>query len=407
MNINTIDQKYNDILSTLSKALCVSESDVKDAVLRSYIPDNDETDNRIRRVLCKAARGEKITVAGIGGSITEGAWAHSHGDIGNNAREYTEDLDGEKCWFKRTVDWFRTTFPQTEIHGINAGIGATPSFLGTFRLDQMVLSHKPDLVTVEFSVNDPSAVNSLLKDEILEAYESIVRRLLEAGIAVIQIFLVEQQGESLQKYHLEIADHYNVPAISYHNAVYPDGNAICEWSKLSPDNIHPNNAGHALLGTCVCNYLDNVLNSTDLSEQYPIDSIHTSWIYFDTFQKTYAQYAYQFYQKARGGFEFIESIPDVCHKWQGALVSDNCEGSIKLVVPKGAKRVYVQYFDSYGSFETDFINQKTVCNTMARGWPKANWHRVYTGSATTQDAEIIIKSHKKGKVILQGLLITF
>ena len=122
---------------------------------------------RLQAVLDKAARGEKVTVAAIGGSITRGASCKTP----KNDPAYTERLGGEACWFDRTVAWFRQTFPQAEIIGINAGIGATPSFLGTFRLQRMVLDHQPDLVLVEFSVNDPSTRPNLLVGEWLDAYE--------------------------------------------------------------------------------------------------------------------------------------------------------------------------------------------------------------------------------------------
>lgn len=406
MNTYDIKPKYDEFLKTLSIALNVNKNDLKDAVIRSYVPDADETNNRIRQVLCKAARGEEITIAAIGGSITEGAHSKTWGNVGNNAPEFNDALGGEKCWFERVSDWFEKQFPNAKINSINAGIGATPSFLGTFRLDQMIMSHHPDLVTVEFSVNDPSAIPFLLKDEIFESYESILRRLLEADIAVMLVVFVNQYGNSLQQAHLELADHYNIPAISYQNAIFPNGELICDWNKLSPDDIHPNNVGHALLGLCISNYLDNVLDDTDFLADYRPDDLHTSWIYFDTFKNTYAQYAYEFKNRAIG-FDFLENVPDVCTKWNGALVSDNDEACVKLIVPKGATRVYIQFFNSSGSFETKFLSQKTSCNTQAIGWPRSMWHRVYTGSAITEETEITIKTHKNGKVILQGLLVSY
>ncbi|MBR3592289.1 MAG: SGNH/GDSL hydrolase family protein [Clostridia bacterium] len=407
MNDYKINTKYDKIIQMLALALGSNETALKEAILRSYVIDQDETNNRLRQVFCKAERGETITIAAIGGSIIEGAHARSQNGIGNNATAFTDDLSGEKCYFERTIDWFEETFPNTQINGINAGIGATPSFLGTFRLDQMVLNYSPDLVIIEFSVNDLDAVPFLLKDEIFESYESIVRRCLEKGIAVIPICLVNQNGDSLQKIHLELADHYNMPAISYHNAIFPDGQAVFDWKMLSPDEVHPNNAGHTLIATCIANYLDNVLESTRLTDEYITDELHTSWIYFDTFNKVNAQYAYEFKERARGGFEFQERIPNISYKWRGALVSDNVEGNIKIIVPKGACRVYVQFFNSNGSFETDFLNMKSSCNTTAIGWPRAMWHRVYTGKATTEDVTLTIKSHKNGKVIIMGVLISF
>ena len=401
-----VNAKYDAMIETLSRAFAVSEADVKHAIIRASVTDNEEANMRLRNVFCKAARGEKITIAGIGGSITEGAHAVTWENVGNNAQAFTEELGGEKCWFQRVTEWFDQQFPNTQVKGINAGIGATPSLLGAFRLDQMVMQHKPDLVTVEFSVNDPTAIPYLLKDEILESYESVIRRLLDAGVAVMQVFLVQQDGNSMQNVHREIARHYNVPGISYHDAIYPDGKLICDWVKLSPDDIHPNNAGHALLGICVSNYLDSVLESTDLTAAYKVDKFRIDRLYPSTFDEVYAEYAYQFKDRAED-LEFDVSIPTISEKWQGQLVAENCEGTVKLTVPKGAKRVYVQYFNAKGSFEVSFMGQKTSCNTTPLGWPKALWHRVYTGSAIKEDAEITIKTHSNGKVILQGLLVAF
>ena len=406
MKIYEIKPKYNEILKTVSTALSVDAGVVNDAVIRSFIPDSDETDNRLRQVFCKAARGEKITIAGVGGSITDGCHARTFGEFGNNATQYNEQLGGERCWFDRVCDWFKNQFPTTEIQSINAGFGATPSFLGVFSLEQIVLKHHPDLVTIDFSVNDPAAPPFLLKDEINESYEAIIRRCLELGIAVIPVFLTNSSGGSYQNIHGELADHYNLPAISYQDAVFHNGELICEWSKLSPDNIHPNNVGHALLSVCVTNYLDNVLDTTNLSADYPLDELHTSWIYFDSFKNTHAQYACEFKERAKG-FEFLESTPEITGKWRGILVSDRNEAIVKLNVPKGAKRVYVQYFHSTGSFETKFLSQKTSCNTTAIGWPRAMWHRVYTGDAIAEDSCITIKTHSDGKVIIMGLLVAF
>lgn len=403
MNDLNIASKYDKIIHSLALALDSNDSAVKDAIMRSYVADQDETNNRLRQVFCKAARGETVTIAAIGGSITEGA----HAKARNNATAFTDALGGEKCYFERTIDWFEEMFPDTQINGINAGIGATSSFLGTFRLDSMVLNYNPDLVLIEFSANDHSAIPHLLKDEIFESYESIIRRCLEKGIAVMPICLVDQNGNSLQKIHLELADHYNMPVISYHNALFTDGEAAFDWAKLSPDEIHPNNSGHALLATCITNYFDNVLASTDFTDEYLTDELHTSWIYFDTFNKVSALYACDFKERARAGFEFLERIPDICYKWRGALVSDNSEGTIMLNVPKGAKRVYIQFFNSNGSFETNYLKMKSSCNTAAVGWPSAMWHRVYTGIATTEDTELTINAHKDGKVIIMGLLVAF
>ena len=49
-------------------------------------------------------------------------------------------------------------FPDTEVNYVNAGIGATNSYLAVHRVDNDLLAHKPDVVVVEFSVNDSNTI---------------------------------------------------------------------------------------------------------------------------------------------------------------------------------------------------------------------------------------------------------
>ncbi len=386
---------------TLSQAFAISEEAVEDAVHRSYGFMEYAKHGAVRRVLEKAARGEEITVAAIGGSITAGSCAR----VGNNAQEFTEALGGENCWFNRVVDYLRTRFPQTKINAVNAGIGATPSFLGTFRLEEMVLSHRPDLVTVEFSVNDPSSPANLLGEECFEAYESVVRRCLEAGAAVIQIFLNDQTNIGLQAVHSQVAKFYQLPSISYHNAIYPEGQLICDWERLSPDDIHPNNAGHALLATCLSHYLEELSNATMENGKIPeIPEIPENWMFADTFHKVFACYAHSLKDTAPETFTFEENASQFQSKsWKGVLIS-NGEATIRATLPKGAKRVWVQYFHNPGSFETELNGQMTNCNTAAIGWPRAMWHRVYTGAPLETETVLTIKTHSAGQVVLIGVL---
>lgn len=390
-----IHEKYNDILKVLAQAFRLEESQVREAVLRAHSGNEKANLARLKAVFAKAARGEKITVAGIGGSITQGAAAKTP----KNNPAFTEALGGEACWFNRTVKWFQETFPNAEVTGINAGIGATPSFLGTFRLQRMVLDHQPDLVFVEFSVNDPSTRPNLLEGEILDAYESVVRESLASGAAVVQIFMNDQHHIGMQSVHRPVAEHYGVPCISYHNAISPEGQHICPWELLSPDDIHPNNAGHALMATCLCSYLDAVMDG----EEQEANPIPEGWVYHDTFRQVTAIYADQMAAMAAGQLVYHTDTRD-CGKWFGTLVSEG-GGSVAVTVPKGAKRVWVQYYYQNGAFETEFNGQRTSCNTAPIGWPRPMWFRVYTGAPLQADTKLTITTHKEDAAVIMGVLI--
>lgn len=390
-----------NMVKTLGQAFAVSEETIGKAIQRSYDFMDCANHSAVYRVLEKAARGEEITVVAIGGSITAGAKAR----VGNNAQEFTEALSGENCWFNRVVDYLRARFPQTNIKAVNAGIGATPSFLGTFRLEEMVLTHKPDLVTVEFSVNDTGSHVNLLGEECLEAYESVVRRCLTSGAAVIQVFMNDETNAGMQAIHSQVAKYYQLPSISYHNAVYPNGELICDWVRLSPDDVHPNNAGHALLGLCITNYLDELAKANITACESP--AIPEAWMFADTFHNVFACYAHSLKESASENFTFMDDASEFqSRSWKGVLIS-NGEGTIQAKLPKGVKRVWVQYFHNPGSFETEWNGQMTNCNTVAVGWPRAMWHRVYTGAAVDKETTLTIKTHKKGRVVFIGVLASF
>src|SRR5688500_1843855 len=82
--------------------------------------------------------GEPLTVAFVGGSVTNGAAASS-----------------EACSYRRRVSsWLAAQHPSGDVRDVNAALGGTGSVWGAFRAGREVLIHDPDLVFVEFAVND-------------------------------------------------------------------------------------------------------------------------------------------------------------------------------------------------------------------------------------------------------------
>lgn len=79
----------------------------------------------------KVNKKDSIRVAYLGGSITE-----------------------QNGWRRYSLEWFRQSFPKVKFIEINAAIGGTGSDFGAFRLQDHVLKFNPDLVFVEFGVND-------------------------------------------------------------------------------------------------------------------------------------------------------------------------------------------------------------------------------------------------------------
>ena len=156
---------------------------------------NEGNPARLAAAMKKAQNGEKVTVGVIGGSITQGSSASNQ----NN------------CYASLFKKWWEEKFPSAEINFVNAGIGGTNSYLGVHRVDEQLLAHNPDVVIVEFSVNDTDKTMNKY------SYDSLVRKILshETNPAVMLLFTTQENGSSLQDVHKEIGAAYDLPMISY------------------------------------------------------------------------------------------------------------------------------------------------------------------------------------------------
>lgn len=227
---------------------------------------NEGNRSRLAAAMKKAENGEPVTIGVIGGSITQGSSATNHAN----------------CYAELFHQYWVEKFPNSEITFVNAGIGGTNSYLGVHRADKQLLDYKPDAVIVEFSVNDTDKVMNKY------SYDSLVRKILnnDGDPAVILLFTTQEDGTSLQDVHKEIGLAYDLPVLSYREVVYPEVAAgTLDWKSISPDNIHPNDAGHGLIGQLLSRYLDSVYDD--------LDNIDTSSTAFDT-----AAYTYDYYKNA-------------------------------------------------------------------------------------------------------------
>lgn len=147
--------------------------------------------------LAKLKRGEPVKIAYFGGSIT-----------------------AQTGWRVQSRKWLQEQFPEAEISEIHAAIGGTGSSLGVFRLEADALNDKPDLLFVEFAVNDAAAS----PESIRKAMEGIVRKtwrlLPETDICFVYTVTAKdtpglaagkmKRSESVME---EIADHYAIPSV--------------------------------------------------------------------------------------------------------------------------------------------------------------------------------------------------
>ena len=195
---------------------------------------------RLKNLMKRAANGESLVIGFLGGSITQGSLSSTP----------------KTCYAYLVYEWWKKSFPNAAFSFVNGGIGGTTSHYGGARAWKDVLCYRPDIVTVDFSVNDDA--NEFFE----ETYEGTLRRLLAAPSAPAVVVLNNvfyDTGKNAQDYHNRIADHYGIPHVSIKDTVYPDvesGKIV--RADITPDNLHPNDKGHRLVADEICKPLDSI-----------------------------------------------------------------------------------------------------------------------------------------------------
>ena len=212
--------------------------------------------HRLKAAIDKARSGEKTYVSFIGGSITQGA-----GAVPINTECYAYKA------FQGFCDIAGRGYDDNVIY-TKAGVGGTPSELGILRYDSDVLRHgerMPDLVVVEFAVNDEG-------DETKgEFFDSLVRRIYNSPQkpAVVLLYSVFVDGYNLQDRLKCVGEAYKLPMVSIKDAVYDqfylseeDGGVISK-NRYFYDMYHPTNIGHRIMADGLINMFREADASAD------------------------------------------------------------------------------------------------------------------------------------------------
>lgn len=195
---------------------------------------------RLKDCMRRAQAGGELTIGFFGGSITQDSLATKH----------------ENCYAYRVFRWWEEMFPKARLHYVNGGIGGTSSHYGVSRAVTDLLMYQPDFVVVDFSVNDEP-------DEFFqETYEGLIRKILTwpsrpAVLLLNNVFY--DTGVNAQEYHNRVGDWYRIPHVSIKDTLWirmKSGEYTRE--ELTPDGLHPNDKGHALVAAEITSYLEEV-----------------------------------------------------------------------------------------------------------------------------------------------------
>ena len=225
----------------------------------------------------KLKRDQEVRVAYLGGSIT-----------------------AANGWRVKATQWLQKAFPNSKIHEIHAAIGGTGSDLGAFRLKRDVLDHHPDLVFIEFAVND----GGRQPEAIWESMDGIVRQIWkdnpQTDICFVYTFRVNYEKDLREgkcpraASAMELlADHYGIPSINVALKIaeleqqgklkfksdQPLAEGVIQFSK---DGVHPLNQGHEIYTEVIADAFKTMepeskpINHADKLQQPFVDSHWTN-----------------------------------------------------------------------------------------------------------------------------------
>ncbi|MBQ0083292.1 MAG: SGNH/GDSL hydrolase family protein [Clostridiales bacterium] len=198
----------------------------------------------------KLKNKKELNIAYTGGSVTVG----TGGDMKKD------------CWRVYLNNWFKEQYPDATINEIGAYIGATSSSWAIARFKREVIEKKPDLLFIEYSVND--IYTGLNGDTSASIMDGMIRS-LNAAVPECEIVVISVpdngtiDGSSMARdAHMNTAQYNGVlwldMAVPLKEAMQKNGKG---WKDYITDSVHPNPDGYKVYA----DYIEKVL-SEKLSE---------------------------------------------------------------------------------------------------------------------------------------------
>lgn len=182
-----------------------------------------------------APQTDRLRVAYIGGSITEGAFSSVP----------------ERSYASRLTQWLGTRYREVEAR--NLGVGGTGSDFAAYRMQHDLAGFAPDLAFLEFTVNDAGTPRAA----IIAHLDAVIYRLRQANPRVKVVYISTTDiGEEADRRAGRRANFVEeaAAAAAYLDLPFIDA-AKGLWARVIAgepvrtyieDSVHPNDAGHQL-----------------------------------------------------------------------------------------------------------------------------------------------------------------
>lgn len=332
---------------------------------------------RLKKVIEKAKKGEEVTIAYIGGSITQGAGAKP---INTMCYAYHS--------YKAFCDMF-SPCGGDNIHYVKAGVGGTSSEFGMVRYDRDVTKDgeiTPDLVIIEYAVNDEGDETEGV------SFESLVCKVLQAENkpAVLLNFAVFMSDWNLQRRLQPVGERYELPMVSVKDAVVPqfEKSDVITKRQFFYDIYHPVNDGHRIMGDCIAYLLEAVdkeeMAACDIStDKEPVYGTQFKDIVrFDRKDaEQYAEITIKGYEATDTEVQCVErnmdmtASPEFPDNWMNDGTTEGAEFTMKITCRNLVAVIKDSGSSEFGTADI-YVDGKLIksVNPLGVGWTHSNTH---------------------------------
>lgn len=330
---------------------------------------------RLKKVIEKCKRGEDVTIAYIGGSITQGAGGKPINTM---------------CYAYRSYAAFCEMFSPCggdNVHYVKAGVGGTPSELGMVRYDRDVTKDgeiEPDLVVIEFAVNDEGDETEGV------SFESLVMKILQAkqAPAVLLNFAVFMSDWNLQGRLQPIGERYELPMVSVKDAVVPqfETSDVITKRQFFYDIYHPTNDGHRIMADCIAYLFETVDKEETAAEDISLDKEPVYGIQFKDIVRfdrkdadEYAEISQTGYDAYDTDIQYVErdmdlnASPEFSDNWMNDGSISGAEFKMNLTCKNLVAVIKDSGSSEFGTADI-YVDGKVVksINPLDNGWAHCN-----------------------------------
>jgi len=209
----------------------------------------------------KLVMDKKLNVTYFGGSVTAG---------------YGASDPSKTSWRAMIGQWLVDNFPDAEINNLSRALGESGTYLGAHRVKLDVIGSQPDLVFLEYSINDRYYGSSY--EEAASQYETIVREIKQAypDVDIVTVLVTDSGSFQYNKEgklhpqaqaHEDIAAQYQIPTVHVGKVLAKTVNYSFEElkPKYAIDGVHLNDEGNMVYYRCIEEFMYNSLFCTDFS----------------------------------------------------------------------------------------------------------------------------------------------